>query len=245
MFRFFWTLENKSAPKTYENFGLGGSGKTFFYIDPALLKELQKTSERVGISFEKALRGVGYELHQMAKKGISTQGRSVGYAWGRKKSIKRRERYWYFAKGANGGEMRSGKPLSKVRSCYKSEKSLETGQLFGGVRPALRYRQEGLKVTMGAASKSAAAYFAAVQGGMRGNKYRFQYRNNQPITPKMRRLFFAMGIPLPKEKRTLQQAKRPLIYPVYRKAFPHFREMIVKRMQHELDRKNQKAAQRK
>lgn len=244
MFRFFWTLQKNAAPKQYENFGLGGSGRTFFQIDPALLKELQKASDRVGISFEKALRGVGYELHQMAKKGISTQGRSVGYVWVRKKSLKRRERYWYFAKGANGGEMRTGKPLSEIRSRYKSGKSLETGQLFGGVRPALRYEQEGLKVTMGAASKSAAAYFAAVQGGLRGDKYLFQYRNNQPVTPKMRRLFFALGIPLSKEKRTLQQAKRPLIYPVYRKAFPHFGEMIVKRMQHELDRKNQKAAKR-
>lgn len=240
MFKVVWTTEKPS--RTYENFGLGGDGRTFFQIDPDLLNELKKAGERVGISFQKALKGVGYELYVMAKRGISTQGKSIGYAWPRKKQAKRFDRYLRLVRGKDGIMSRAGqKTLSEYRSVHKDMgKSIEGGKLFGGIRSALRYRQEGLSVEMGAASRQAAAYFAAVQGGRRGYKYKFQYQNNQPITPKMRRLFFAMGYPLPKNKKILQQPKRPLIYPVYKKAFPHFREMIVKRMQHEFDRKRNK-----
>lgn len=240
MFKVVWTT--KKTSRTYENFGLGGSGKTFFQIDPAVMRELQEASKMLGISFEKALKGVGYELYGMAKQGIRTQGKSLDYAWARKKQTKRFDRYWRLVQGNDGNLTRvEQKPISQYRSKYKdSEKSIESGELFGKVRRALCYEQKGLKVRVGAVSKQARPFLAAVQAGKRGDKYKFQYRNNQPITPKMRRLFFAMGIPLPKSKRTLQQPKRPLIYPLYRKTYPHLKEMVVKRMKHELTRKRNK-----
>lgn len=238
MFRLYWTKQEK---KHYENFGLGGSGKTFFDIDPEFLKELQRTSGRVQISLEKALKGVGYELYVMARRGISTQGRSLGIPWQRKKKAKRFERYWRIVQGDYGSQAAVlGKKLSENKKYEDSKKDISTGKIFGAIRPAIRYRQKGLRVEMGAVSASSSAFLKAVQGGKRGDKYKFQYRNRQPVTPKMRRLFFAMGIPLPKTKRVLYQPERPLIYPVYKKAHPHFREMIIKRMQHELDRKNRK-----
>lgn len=169
----------------------------------------------------------------MARRAVSTKGQSIGYPWQEKKKIKKYKRYKYFSqKGERTYSLE--KFLSDTK--YDAMRSkFSNAKLYGRIRPALRYVQKGLHVRVGAVTPSAAVFLKAVQGGRRGSKYKFEHAQNQRITPKMRRMFFAMGIPLSK-KTTLMQPKRPLIYPLYQKTHPHFKEMIVKRMKHELAR---------
>lgn len=238
MFDIFFVKKNKKIyGNTYDDFGLGGTGRTHFNIDSDLLKYFEKESEFVGISFEKALKGVGYELYVMAKRGVSTKGQSIGYPWQDKKQIKRYKRYTRFS-GRGNMTYSLEKFAKEERYKYRYGK-FSRSKLYGRIRSALRYEQKGLTVRMGAITPSAAKFLKAVQGGRRGSKYKFEYAQNQRITPKMRRMFFVMGIPL-SGKQNMIQVKRPLIYPLYRKTYPHLQEMIVKRMQHELDRKNER-----
>lgn len=234
MFSFVFRKKNN---KKFDNFWLGGDGRTIFYVDPEFIKALQNECEYVDLSLEKVLRGVGYELYVMAKRGVSTKGQSIGYPWQDKKQIKRYKRYARFSgRGNTTYSLEKFANEEKYRNRYGK---FSRSKLYGRIRSALRYKQKGLHVRVGAITPSAAMFLKAVQGGRRGSKYKFEYAQNQRITPKMRRMFFVMGIPL-SGKQNMIQVKRPLIYPLYRKTYPHLQEMIVKRMQHELDRKNER-----
>lgn len=101
---------------------------------------------------------------------------------------------------------------------------------------AIRYRRtKDLSVEIGAVAKSPAMYLAAVQGGQRGEVGSFVYRGTQKITPKMRRMFWAAGIPL-SDKQVIRQPKRPLVYPVFRAEQPYMREYIMQKMHQLLTR---------
>lgn len=82
---------------------------------------------------------------------------------------------------------------------------------------AIRYQMVNkARVDVGAVTPSAAAHLAAVQAGRRGSKGAFEFTGTQPVTPAMRRAFWAARVPLAKDTRELKQEPRPLVAPVYR-----------------------------
>lgn len=93
------------------------------------------------------------------------------------------------------------------------------GKLIGSIR--YRVRKDVLQI--GAINPSSARSLQAVQTGARGSSvHRPELTGDQPVTPKMRRLFWMAGIPLKKETTRLRQPERPLIYPAFRKLEPKF-----------------------
>lgn len=97
---------------------------------------------------------------------------------------------------------------------------------------AIRYQMVNkARVDVGAVTPSAAAHLAAVQAGRRGSKGAFEFTGTQPVTPAMRRAFWAAGVPLAKDTRELKQEPRPLVAPVYRAFSPRLEAYIVGKIQ--------------
>ena len=100
---------------------------------------------------------------------------------------------------------------------------------------AMRYKMMNAKrVDVGAVTSSAARFLEAVQAGRRGTDTRFQYTGRQPITPAMRRAFWAAGVPLGKDKTTLEQPERPLVGPIYRQKMPEVERLMLERIRERL-----------
>lgn len=106
-------------------------------------------------------------------------------------------------------------------------------QPFGArMQNTIRYKHypQQMRVRIGALSPSTSRYLMAVQGGLRGSRGIFQFSGSQPITPDMRRAFWAAGVPLRKGKTTLEQPKRPLVEPVVRALEPQIPKLIEARI---------------
>lgn len=100
---------------------------------------------------------------------------------------------------------------------------------------AMRYKMMNAKrVDVGAVTPSAARFLEAVQAGKRGTDNRFQYTGSQPVTPAMRRAFWAAGVPLGKDKTSLEQPERPLVEPVYRQCMPEVERLMLERIRERL-----------
>ena len=100
---------------------------------------------------------------------------------------------------------------------------------------AMRYKMMNAKrVDVGAVTPSAAPFLEAVQAGKRGTDNRFQYTGSQPVTPAMRRAFWAAGVPLGKDKTSLEQPERPLVEPVYRQCMPEVERLMLERIRERL-----------
>lgn len=90
---------------------------------------------------------------------------------------------------------------------------------------------------VGAQNPVAMRWLEAAQGGRRGSRGVFQYLGQQPITPAMRRAFWAAGIPLRKDKTHIEQPERSVLTPVYRafsKKLPEIMDARVKAILHGL-----------
>ncbi|WMW64396.1 hypothetical protein [Nitratidesulfovibrio liaohensis] len=102
----------------------------------------------------------------------------------------------------------------------------------GRLQNAMRYKyyDDTMRVQIGALSRSASGFLVAVQAGRRGTRGVFQFEGNQPITPTMRRAFWAAGVPLAKSTHALEQPQRPLVGNVYRKWQPQIPGIIEQRV---------------
>lgn len=89
----------------------------------------------------------------------------------------------------------------------------------------------GRTFIIGAQTPVARRWFEAVQSGRRGSKGVFQFLGQQPITPAMRRAFWAAGIPLKKGKTTIEQTERSVVTPVYQVFAQKFPEVMRKRIE--------------
>jgi|GEM_PF-1047318 len=108
-----------------------------------------------------------------------------------------------------------------------------SGTPFGGrMAGAVRYEHyaDSMRVVVGFINSSAAELAAAVQAGRRGRRGVFQFDGRQPVTPAMRRAFWAAGVPLSKNTTMLEQPERPLIDPVFRAALPGMLRIIEERV---------------
>lgn len=93
----------------------------------------------------------------------------------------------------------------------------ESTPMSGKIKSVIKTKAKGnLTFVVGAQNPVAMRWLEAAQAGRRGSKGVFQYLSRQPITPAMRRAFWAAGIPLKKGKQYLEQPERSMLTPVYR-----------------------------
>lgn len=94
----------------------------------------------------------------------------------------------------------------------------------------IRYKKiSPLAVAIGAQNSTTARYLEAIQAGKRGSRGVFEYLGRQKVTPAMRRMFFAAGIPLRKNAE-LQQKPRPFVREVFDTIQPELSDLITDRI---------------
>lgn len=166
---------------------------------------------------------VGQSTYQLGQKEIDRLGAQGSYSYLRGK----RRGLSYTA----GGRMRGQQSIPQAFSRWRGRRrdgDLRNGNMGGNLQKALRYKMVNDKrVDIGAVSPSAAAYLAALQAGRRGARGRFEYQGRQPVTPAMRRAFWAAGVPLAADTRELVQQPRPLVLPVYQQWSPRLEAYII------------------
>ncbi len=169
---------------------------------------------------------VDYTLPERERGTLAARG---GYSFWRG-----RRRYLTYTRG---GRLRTAQSIPHAFARWQGRGILRGVQPMGGhLQKAIRYRMvNAMRVDIGAVSPSAAAYLAAVQAGRRGAKGAFEFARVQPVTPKMRRAFWAAGIPLAKSTRELRQEPRPLVAPVYQQVSPRLEAYIVGKIREYLE----------
>ena len=129
---------------------------------------------------------------------------------------------------------RGGHSIPDAFNRWRGSNSFTRGRssMGGRLQNALRYRyfDDQQRVQIGTLTRSAGAFLGAVQGGRRGSRGVFQFEGEQPVTPAMRRAFWAAGVPLAKDKRNIEQPERPLVGPVYRVVQPEIGPIIEQRI---------------
>ena len=228
-------------------------GGTFCKIERSAAPELYALALRFPEAFSRALRHAGYllrgelkaalrgsgglraswpelsRMHQyrrmdMLKAGTWSRGR---WHHGRRFQLKRRLGY----RRVSGRERLMERWRGRTRDGSLRGRAAMGGRLVN----AMRYKMMNAKrVDVGAVTPSAARFLEAVQAGKRGTDNRFQYTGSQPVTPAMRRAFWAAGVPLGKDKTSLEQPERPLVEPVYRQKRPEVERLMLERIRERL-----------
>lgn len=221
---------------------------TFYKVLESAAPELYVMAQKFPKAFSRALKSAGYTLRTRLKRALGNSDDPIAAQWaersrmhiyarmdllkagavekatgswthGRRFRLKRRIGYTWVSgntrlmerwRGANRGSQRSRVAMG------------------GKLKNAMRYTMiNPMRVDVGAVTPSAAKYLEAVQAGRRGTRGIFQYRHSQPITPAMRRAFWAAGVPLKKGKTMLKQEERPLVVPVYQEFSPRLERYIL------------------
>lgn len=122
-----------------------------------------------------------YRRMDMLKAGTWSRGR---WHHGRRFQLKRRLGY----RRVSGRERLMERWRGRTRDGSLRGRAAMGGRLVN----AMRYKMMNAKrVDVGAVTPSAARFLEAVQAGKRGTDNRFQYTGSQPVTPAMRRAFWA------------------------------------------------------
>lgn len=228
-------------------------GGTFCKIERSAAPELYALALRFPEAFSRALRHAGYllrgelkaalrgsgglraswpelsRMHQyrrmdMLKAGTWSRGR---WHHGKRFQLKRRLGY----RRVSGRERLMERWRGRTRDGSLRGRAAMGGRLVN----AMRYKMMNAKrVDVGAVTPSAARFLEAVQAGRRGTDTRFQYTDSQPVTPAMRRAFWAAGVPLGKDTTTLEQPERPLVGPIYRQKMPEVERLMLERIRERL-----------
>lgn len=223
---------------SFETAGLRGNGRTFLYITRDDTPELFALAEGFPELFQAALSSLGWHLKNVMQSAMRS-GNAPGVSWAERSRMHQARRLEWLKGGRKNAKLK--KYVGNVRqksgqnlfARWKGGAGTWRGQTAMGGRlvNAIRYKRTGpLRVEMGAVTPRTAMYLAAVQGAQRGVPGAFRYRGRQPITPAMRRMFWAAGIPLRKGKTVLEQPKRPLVYPVFRAEEAHFLPYIERKI---------------
>jgi len=207
--------------------------------------------------FGRALRHVGWLYRHEIATAVRSGGVSTGNRWERV-SLMRQYRRMEQAKSAglmDGGNVPtkaydrlSLKKISKKQKRLEAQGSAFKRSMFnrwkaprGGVGSAspfgrlgqavrFKYYPETQVVRIGFLTPSAAKFAHAVQAGERFGTTPGVYRKRQRVTDKMRRAFWAAGVPLSKNTTVLEQPERPIIQPVFDRMNPQIPEIVEKRI---------------
>lgn len=232
---------------------VAGSDSTLFRVDDEAQAYLARLADTFPKEFARALRHVGWRIQQQLKRTIRQESGAPGTRWqplSRMHTARRMDQLkagyadaetgrWTHGKrwglkrrGRNAGD--DAHSIPDAFSRWRGSISFRRGpsSMGGRLQNALRYRyfDDQQRVQIGALTRSAGAFLGAVQGGRRGSRGVFQFEGEQPITPSMRRAFWAAGVPLAKSKRSIEQPERPLVGPVYRVVQPEIGPIIEQRI---------------
>jgi len=207
--------------------------------------------------FGRALRHVGWRYRQEIMAAVNSGGVTIGHRW-KRVSLMRQYRRLEQARrsglisGADVStkayERLSLKRVSKKqrrlekegtafrRSHFNRWKTPRSGlgstTPFGKLAQAVRYEfyPETQAVRIGFLNPSAAKHAQAVQAGERFGNSPGIYRKRQRVTDKMRRAFWAAGVPLSKSTTVLEQPERPIIDPVFDLLNPELPAIVEERI---------------
>ena len=162
------------------------------YMDEDALKELRTMERRFPKEFSRALNAVGFYMRKRLRDAIKAGGPD-GKKWEPLSYIHATD--WLEVSRRHRGLVG---PLPKKRFAMQK------------LMPAMRYKKVHTRqgVIIGATRATSEAYLTAVQEGAE----LMHSSGSQPITPKMRRMFFMAGIKLRGDR--IRRPKRPLIEPV-------------------------------
>lgn len=199
-----------------------------YFLDDEGAKVLDHLARDFPVELRRALKGVGFQLRRKIQANIRAGG-PPGKKWQRTSRIHRYQRLELL----KGGKSVSLKKIGRKREAFYAGKGQYAPDAMtrwkGGPKRSefpmqkmvggIRYRMEsgGNGVLIGGLNPSMDRYLRSVQVGgiMEGQSKYPSKTGTQTITPAMRRLFFAAGIPLKKGRRSLSMPPRPLIRPVF------------------------------
>jgi hypothetical protein len=233
----------------------GGTGQ-LLRISQTDTPELYALAKSFPEALSSALGSLGYFIHNQIKSALLSGGPS-GIKWVElsKMHIYRRMDLWrqgevdpitdkfvhgkrFYLKKRIGNKKVSGNMNMmerwKGRGITRSRHAMN-----GRLAYSIRYKKyTDARVEIGSVNDRPAKFLAAVQGGKRGSRGVFQFSGMQPITPSMRRAFWAAGVPLKKSTTSITQKERPLIAPIFRAVSPEIENIIVMKMSDYFDRHN-------
>lgn len=213
---------------------------------------LQRMAKIFPDELNRALRSLGYHLRQEIHSAMRNDGIPTGTRW-RRISLMREFRRMERAKEIGWRNIKNEQSFALKKLSKKRQRLEQEGQafqksffnrwkqpaggsnrkkVFGGVAQAIRYKHDkkNMRVFVGFITPSASAFAEAVQGGSRGAKGSFHFRGRQPVTDKMRKAFWAAGVPIGKDTRYLEQKERPLIEPIFRMVQPNIQRILEERI---------------
>jgi len=179
--------------------------------------------------FGRALRSLGYWLKAEHGRAMRSGGRTVGRHWGERSKVSqyrpfdRLRRSQFKSKwksdatheaGSLSAALGSSSPLTRRGSRIGRVEGFGSGRLHGKGGVAYRYEPNKMQLQVGFLDSSA-AYARMLQGGLLGAKLRWPFMRRQPVTPKMRRMFWAAGVPISKSTTVLDAAPKPLVRPLF------------------------------
>ena len=238
--------EWKDAPEdfySFNTFGMGGRGHTVTSIIDEATPELMALSRRFPQTFSAALSSLSWHLKNVIQVAM-TEGNAAGTVIQETSRVHRYRRLDWARGEAHennydklklkkrlGWRKQQGRENMMFR--WKGGKSFQRNEksMGGHLMRAIRYQKtKKYAFEIGAVSKSAAIYLAAVQGGQWRGEDGYFHSGPQEITPGMRRLYWAAGVPL-SSKKSIVHPKRPLIYPIFRAEQPYMVSYVIAKMQ--------------
>ncbi|MCA1990380.1 MAG: hypothetical protein LDL07_14775 [Desulfarculus sp.] len=174
--------------RTYPFIPSGGPTGTLVKINDTAAPLLAHLADNFPGEFSRAVRHVGWRLRQ-AMVESAYHGSVVGHGWPPITDLQK-QRVLDRARAEDaGGRMRKGL----------------TPWHFGHIARAVAYKWESdaMRVRVGWLSRSSARLAAQVQAGF-----------DTPVTPKMRKFFWAAGVK-PPAGNTISSPPRPLVYPLF------------------------------
>lgn len=193
----------------------------FAYMSEEAILELRALERRFPREFGRALSGVGFFMRRKVQGAIRSGG-PKGHKWQRlsraqqsqriEMAMGRRDTRLFDMRRKRPVKMAEGSsPLDMLGAAFKKS-SFRTEYPMNRMVGGIRYKkvQGGKGVIIGGVTPSMEKYLIAVQDGAVTD--RGSGAGGQTVTPKMRRLFFAAGIPL--TTRRTRRPKRPLMEPL-------------------------------
>ena len=219
---------------------------TFVKIESDAAPLLYDLAQTFPKAFSRSLKSLGFTLKNVMQDVISSQGSKAGQNWA-DLSLMQKYKRMDLLKTHGGTEKvvinrKRGKSGSKAWASSKGQSVPNAFNRWGKrknaapygkkMRNAIRYKmQNDFRVDIGGISASASRFLNALQSGKRGSKGALEHTGQQPITPAMRRAFWALGIPISKNTTQLEQQPRQLIQPVFQHVSPQIEGFILSKLQ--------------
>jgi hypothetical protein len=205
-----------------------GRGNTLVRMDGDAGPFMHWLAETFPKEFDRAVRSQGYWLAGQIKTAMRSGGKTIGQRWADRslisvyRPIERGQRglikkSWKRKKLRNAGSLSAalttGNPYRRLgRPGHKQ--AFGSGKMIGRGGVRYNYNPQKMQLTVGFLGRTA-PFAKMLQGGLLGGAGSFPFKRRQPVTPAMRRMFWAAGIPIAKETKFIENEPRPLVAPLF------------------------------